>query len=197
MQVVAGLGNIGEKYAGTRHNVGFEVVDLLAARGRADLRRDRTLNAAAARIAVRGRDVLLVQPHSLMNLSGDVVRRALDRAGGTAAELLVVSDDYHLPLAALRLRGGGSAGGHNGLADVERALGTQAYARLRVGIGSPGRQDPADFVLSRFRAGERRPVDEAVERAAEAVEAWIVDGLEQAMARYNGAAGGAPGRTDA
>ncbi|NUN53330.1 MAG: peptidyl-tRNA hydrolase, partial [Planctomycetaceae bacterium] len=132
MFVVVGLGNPGEPYRGTRHNAGFEVVDRLAARHGAGTRRDRTLNADAGRARIAGREVLLVKPLSYMNLSGGVVRRALERSagrdGGPAGALpglMVVSDDYHLPLGTIRMRASGSAGGHNGLADVEAALGTR------------------------------------------------------------------------
>lgn len=205
MRVVAGLGNPGAEYDGTRHNAGFEVVHRLAARRGASLRRDRTLNAEAARVRIGGEEVLLVEPLSYMNLSGGVVRRALERAsdGGDGADpgaLLVVCDDYHLPLGTLRLRASGSAGGHNGLADVEAALGTRDYARLRVGIGPCSTADPKDFVLGRFRASERAAAAESFERAADAVESWLEVGTDRTMARYNGPpdaeATGGPGRTE-
>lgn len=197
MKVVVGLGNPGEEYRGTRHNVGFEVVDRLAARARTELRRDRTLNALVARGTVAEEEVLLVEPLTYMNLSGVVARRALERAAGEPGDLVVVCDDYHLPVGVLRLRGGGSAGGHNGLTDVARCLGTQEYPRLRLGIGAPGGAEAREFVLARFRPGERRPMEEAYERAAEAVESWVSHGLERTMARYNGGPRDAPGRTDA
>jgi PTH1 family peptidyl-tRNA hydrolase len=197
MRVVAGLGNPGDDYRGTRHNIGFEVVDLLAARGGTQLRRDRMLDALAGRVVIAGEEVLLVEPQSFMNLSGNAVRRAMERAGGTVADLLVVCDDYHLPVGVLRLRAGGSSGGHNGLADVSRCLGTQEVPRLRLGIGAPGVSEAKEFVLARFRPGERRPVEEAVVRAAEAVESWVAAGLERTMARYNGGPKDAPGRSDA
>jgi PTH1 family peptidyl-tRNA hydrolase len=204
--VVVGLGNPDEEYAGTRHNAGFEVVERLAARHGGTLRRDRTLNANAARVRASGREVLLVQPLSYMNLSGAVVGRALERAAPTPGEkgtetLMVVCDDFALPLGALRMRGSGSAGGHNGLADIEAVLGTQAYPRLRIGIGPCAAGDSKDFVLGRFRPSERAAAAESFDRAADAVEAWLVDGIDRTMARYNGGpesdAEGAPGRTKA
>lgn len=207
MRVVAGLGNPGEEHEGTRHNAGFEVVDRLAARHGGTLRRDRTLNAAAARVRIAGEDVLLVQPLSYMNLSGLVVRRAAERAADGPAGvdprgLLVVCDDYAIPLGTLRMRASGSSGGHNGLEDVEAALGTQEYPRLRVGIGPCTMADPKDFVLGRFRAAERAAAAESFDRAADAVEAWVGEGIERTMAKYNGGlpstdGPGAPGRTEA
>jgi PTH1 family peptidyl-tRNA hydrolase len=202
---VAGLGNPGEEYRGTRHNAGFEVVDRLAARHGVSLRRDRTLNALAGRGRVGAEEVLLVEPHSFMNLSGAVVLRAWQRAGGPEAGpgfegLLVVTDDFALPLGTIRMRGSGSCGGHNGLEDVEAALGTQAYPRLRVGVGPNTMADPKDFVLGRFRPSERAPAEESFDRAADAVESWLACGLERTMARYNGGpagdATGGPGRTE-
>jgi PTH1 family peptidyl-tRNA hydrolase len=203
--VVVGLGNPGEEYRGTRHNAGFEVVDRLAARHGSALRRDRTLNAMAGRGRWGGRDVLLVQPLSWMNLSGAVARRALERAsdgpgGPDARVLMVVSDDYQIPLGTLRMRASGSAGGHNGLADVEAALGTREYPRLRVGVGPCTTADPKDFVLGRFRPSERAVAEESFDRAADAVEAWAATGIDRTMARFNrgpeGPDGGAAGRTD-
>jgi PTH1 family peptidyl-tRNA hydrolase len=209
--VVVGLGNPGEEYRGTRHNAGFEVVDRLAARHGGTLRRDRTLNAETARVRFAGRDALLVQPLSYMNLSGAVARRALERAGDglrgagapggvDAGALLVVCDDFALPLGTLRLRASGSSGGHNGLEDVEAALGTRNYPRLRIGVGPCTRQDPKDFVLGRFAKAERPIAEESFDRAADAVESWAESGVERTMARFNrgpeGPDGGAAGRTE-
>jgi PTH1 family peptidyl-tRNA hydrolase len=192
--VVVGLGNPGGEYAGTRHNAGFEVVDRLAARARSELRRDRTLNAMACRAVVGGRDALLLEPLSYMNLSGGVVARALARTEAGPADLMVVCDDFHLPLGTVRVRGGGTAGGHNGLKDVEKALGTREYPRLRIGVGAPTTVDSADFVLAKFRPAERAAAEESFDRAADAVEAWATHGLNRTMARFNGGPTGAPGR---
>jgi PTH1 family peptidyl-tRNA hydrolase len=205
--VVAGLGNPGEEYRSTRHNAGFEVVDRLAARHGGALRRDRTLHAAAARVRIAGREVLLVEPLSYMNLSGAVVRRAAERAAGGPGEapeagaLLVVCDDFALPLGTIRLRASGSSGGHNGLEDVEAALGTRDYPRLRIGVGPCTMADPKDFVLGRFPKAQRAGAEESFERAADAVESWVASGIERTMARYNGGPpgepGAGPGRTEA
>jgi PTH1 family peptidyl-tRNA hydrolase len=150
--------------------------------------------------------VLLVQPLSYMNLSGAVVGRALERASPppgprTTEELMVVCDDFALPLGTLRMRVSGSAGGHNGLADVEAVLGTQAYPRLRIGIGPCPAERSKEFVLGRFKPSERAAAEESFDRAADAVEAWLADGIDRTMARYNGGpesgSEGAPGRTKA
>jgi PTH1 family peptidyl-tRNA hydrolase len=206
--VVVGLGNPGDEYRGTRHNAGFEVVDRLAARHGGALRRDRTLNAEAARVRLAGKETLLVQPLSWMNLSGAVARRALERAtagSGTAGvidagAMLVVCDDFAIPLGTLRMRASGSSGGHNGLEDVEAALGTQAYPRLRIGVGPVTRGDPKDFVLGRFAKAERPVAEESFDRAADAVESWAESGTDRTMARFNrgpeGPDGGAAGRTE-
>ena len=208
MLVVVGLGNPGDEYRGTRHNAGFEVVDRLAARHGGSLRRDRTLNAEAARVRLAGKETLLVQPLSWMNLSGAVARRALERAtagSGTAGvidagAMLVVCDDFAIPLGTLRMRASGSSGGHNGLQDVEAALGTQAYPRLRIGVGPVTRGDPKDFVLGRFAKAERPVAEESFDRAADAVESWAESGTDRTMARFNrgleGPDGGAAGRTE-
>jgi len=203
--VVVGLGNPGDEYRGTRHNAGFEAVDRLAARHGGSLRRDRTLNAEAARVRLSGRETLLVKPLSWMNLSGAVARRALERASDgagavDAGALLVVCDDFALPLGTIRLRASGSSGGHNGLSDVEAALGTRDYPRLRIGVGPCTREDPKDFVLGRFAKAERAAAEESFDRAADAVESWAESGIDRTMARFNrgpeGPDGGAAGRTE-
>lgn len=205
MLVVVGLGNPGDEYRGTRHNAGFEAVDRLAARHGGSLRRDRTLNAEAARVRLSGRETLLVKPLSWMNLSGAVARRALERASDgagavDAGALLVVCDDFALPLGTIRLRASGSSGGHNGLSDVEAALGTRDYPRLRIGVGPCTREDPKDFVLGRFAKAERAAAEESFDRAADAVESWAESGIDRTMARFNrgpeGPDGGAAGRTE-
>ena len=208
MLVVVGLGNPGDEYRGTRHNAGFEVVDRLAARHGGALRGDRTLNAETARVRLAGKEMLLVQPLSWMNLSGAVARRALERATAGSATagvidagaMLVVCDDFAIPLGTLRMRASGSSGGHNGLADVEAALGTQSYPRLRIGVGPVTRGDPKDFVLGRFAKAERPVAEESFDRAADAVESWAESGTDRTMARFNrgpeGPDGGAAGRTE-
>jgi PTH1 family peptidyl-tRNA hydrolase len=190
MKVICGLGNPGERYRLTRHNVGFRVVDLLADRwGQTGKGRVRD---GAARLEVAlpepiGR-VLLVKPMRFMNLSGGPLRAALRQTEADPAEdLLVVTDDVDLPLGRIRLRREGSAGGHNGLRDIISALGSNEFARLRVGIGRPGAsRATVDHVLATFKPGERELVDEAIATAADAAERWLRDGIEVAMNEYNG-----------
>jgi peptidyl-tRNA hydrolase, PTH1 family len=190
VKVVTGLGNPGERYRLTRHNVGFRVVDLLADRwGLTDEGRVRD---GAARLEVDLEDpaerVLLLKPLKYMNLSGGPVRGALRQtAVDPASDLLVVTDDVDLPLGRLRLRRDGSAGGHNGLRDIIAALGSNEFSRLRVGIGRPGASRVTlDHVLATFKPGERELADASIATAADAVEVWLRDGIEVAMNEFNG-----------
>lgn len=186
MKVVCGLGNPGDRYRLTRHNVGFRVVDLLADRWGVSQGHVRD---GAARLQVdRGEaigTVLLVKPARFMNLSGAPLRAALRNANATwETDLLVVTDDADLPLGRLRIRRAGSAGGHNGLRDIIESLGTEEFARLRVGIGRNG--EMVDHVLSTFSLAEEELAREAIATAADAVETWLADGVEAAMNAYNG-----------
>lgn len=190
MKLVAGLGNPGRPYAGTRHNVGFEVIDELA-------RRHQVGFEAAPADAMMGkwrRDgdvVLLVKPLTFMNLSGVSVGQLLRYFKIDVADLLVICDDVNLPLGRLRVRGSGSEGGHNGLRSMAQQLGTAEYPRLRVGVGrGDARRDLADHVLAGFAPEEQSGVDEAVTRAAEAVECWVLDGLAKTMNVFNRARDG-------
>jgi len=187
MKVICGLGNPGERYRLTRHNVGFRVIDLLADRwgltgaGRV---REGAARLEAQRPEPIGR-VLLLKPMKYMNISGAPVRAALRHADADpAVDLLVVADDVDLPLGKVRLRRGGSAGGHNGLRDIIAALGSNEFNRLRVGIGRAG--ETVDHVLSTFKKDERDLAAEAIATAADAAELWLTDGIEVAMNTYNG-----------
>lgn len=184
-RLVVGLGNPGAAYADTRHNVGFEVVDAVATRIKAAFDDDR-VPAQVAWGRWRSRVVGLAKPTTYMNLSGEAVR-ALTRAyQPDLSYLLVVVDDINLPLGTIRLRPGGSAGGHNGTQDIIDHLGTDAFARLRIGIGNDFPQGyQADYVLTPFSSDERPLVDEAVARAREAVLTFVTDGIARAMNRYN------------
>ncbi|BAS29405.1 aminoacyl-tRNA hydrolase [Limnochorda pilosa] len=185
MRMVVGLGNPGSRYHRTRHNVGFEVVERLASRLGARAWRDARL-ASTLTADLEGEELLLVRPLTFMNESGRAVAR--HRPQQLPLErLMLVADDVHLPLGTLRMRAGGSAGGHNGLRSVEAHLGSQAYPRLRVGVGDPG--DPGrmvDHVLGRFTAVEWRTLEAALERAVDAILCWARDGIGPAMSRYNG-----------
>jgi len=186
MKIVVGIGNPGEEYAGTRHNVGFDVVDRVASRNRVALARDRRLSSRVGAGRIGAEDVVLLEPLTYVNLSGPAVARVAREKGVELRDVLVVADDYHLPLGALRLRESGSAGGHNGLRSVLAAFGTDAFPRLRIGIGEAPPGEAEDFVLSRFRPVERKTIDEALERATECVETWLAEGSAAAMNRFNG-----------
>jgi PTH1 family peptidyl-tRNA hydrolase len=184
VKVICGLGNPGGKYRLTRHNVGFRVVDLLADRWGASGGRVRD---GAARVEVRrpAGDVLLLKPMKYMNLSGGPLKAAIRQTDlDIGADLLVICDDVDLPLGRIRLRRGGSAGGHNGLRDIISSFGTNEFNRLRVGIGR-GRET-VDHVLATFKPGERELASDAIETAADAAELWLNAGIDEAMNRYNG-----------
>lgn len=185
-RLVVGLGNPGPEYAGTRHNVGFAALDLLATRLGAEPSLWKVAGQRAGRFYrdPAGRFGLL-WPLTYMNLSGGPVARALERIEGAPATLFVITDDFHLDLGALRARPGGSAGGHKGLKSIERVLGTQDYPRLRIGVGDPG-HDSVEFVLSRFKRGEQETVQETLETASFAAEDWILGrSIDEIAARYN------------
>ena len=185
MKVIVGLGNPGLRFVGSRHNVGFEVIDYLAAAPSVSAFRASRLQALVADAREGGEAVLLVKPETFMNLSGRAVRAVLDFYKLGPADLLVVSDDIALPLGKLRARAKGSHGGQNGLRDIQQQLGTDEYPRLRLGVGSPGGGDAADYVLGRFRSSERAAVDDAVAKAAAAVLLWVRDGLDACMNAAN------------
>jgi peptidyl-tRNA hydrolase, PTH1 family len=185
MKVVVGLGNPGPKYTGTRHNVGFEVIDYLAAAPGCSTFRER-FEAFVAEAKEGDESVLLVKPLTFMNLSGRTVRAVLDFYKLSVEQVLVVCDDFNLPLGKLRVRAKGSHGGQNGLRNIQDQLGTDAYARLRIGVGQPDAGEAVDFVLSRFKSGERKAVEEAVATAAQAVLVWVKSGTEACMNRFNG-----------
>jgi PTH1 family peptidyl-tRNA hydrolase len=185
MKIVVGLGNPGKKYEGTRHNVGFEVLAELAHRWKATTPRSKH-HSLVSEANCAEEKVLLVAPQTYMNLSGVAVKSATDFCKLDPEHLLIVCDDFNLPLGKLRIRTEGSAGGQNGLDNILQQLGTQKVPRLRVGVGPvPERWEARDFVLGRFQGPERETVDEVVRRAADAVECWIRSGIATAMNRYN------------
>jgi PTH1 family peptidyl-tRNA hydrolase len=185
MKLIVGLGNVGRKYESTRHNVGFCVLDLVAKRCAADPPRDK-FDGRVAEVSIGGQRALLLWPHTLMNRSGQSVWPAVGFYKLNLADVLVVCDDFNLPLGKLRFRGDGSSGGQKGLEDIIDRLGSENISRLRIGIGPvPDRWDAADFVLGRFDAAERETIDEAIARAADGVECWTAEGIEAAMNRFN------------
>jgi PTH1 family peptidyl-tRNA hydrolase len=185
MKLIVGLGNPGARYVATRHNVGFDVVDLLAERHRLDwTTAPRGIEALSAKW--RAADVVLAKPLTFMNLGGPAIVGLLQFFKIDVADLFVVVDDINLELGRLRTRAGGSAGGHNGLKSIIEALGTNEFARLRVGIGrGDARRDLADHVLARFDPSERMAVAEAVGRAADAAELYVAEGVAPVMNRFN------------
>ena len=197
MRLVVGLGNPGIEHQGTRHNAGFEVLDRLARRYG-----DPPGGAAKARFAgllvearIGDERVLLLKPTTFMNLSGASVLEAVRfHKLDAATDLLVVTDDFSLPCGAMRLRGQGGDGGHNGLADITRRLGTDKWARLRIGIDPPGRIPTESYVLGVFTPAQRTQLDPGLDEAADAVACWATEGLEAAMNRFNRRGVGAPGK---
>lgn len=186
MRLVVGLGNIGASYAHTRHNVGFEVADLLAHRHHAGFRRGR-FKGDEATLSIGGTRVLLLKPHTLMNLSGEAVVAAARFYKLAPQQILIICDDINLPLGRIRIRPTGSDGGHNGLWNIIHRLGSQDFPRLRVGVGAPPPgMEMVAYVLNRFLADERPHIQDAVARAADAAETWVLDGTEATMNRYNG-----------
>ncbi|HEY3398689.1 MAG TPA: aminoacyl-tRNA hydrolase [Armatimonadota bacterium] len=184
MYCLLGLGNPGKEYAATRHNVGWRVVDLLAERHGIRLRAQYNARLGSGQIA--GQPVALAQPLTFMNESGAAAARLMQRFELTPPDLVVIYDDLDLDLGRLRVRGSGSPGTHNGVRSVASRLGSRDFPRVRLGIGPrPASVDAADFVLSSFRRGEEKTVEEMIARAAEAVECLVSEGVEKAMNRYN------------
>ena len=185
MKLIVGLGNPGRRYVGTRHNIGFEVVDLLASRHRSDWEyAPRGSEALVARW--RPADVVIAKPLTFMNLSGTAVVALLQFYKIEPVDLFVVVVDVNIELGRLRSRARGSAGGHNGLKSIIGSLGSEDFARLRVGVGrGDDRRDLADHVLAKFDTEERSIVAEAVGRSADAAELFVAEGIGPVMNRYN------------
>jgi len=184
MKLIVGLGNPGRRYQGTRHNIGARVIDTLARRHHVALREEGWADVGA--LALDGARALLARPQTYVNVSGTAVADLRRRHRLPLENLLVAFDDLDLPVGQIRLRAQGGHGGHNGMRSIIEALGSEEFARLRVGIARPPEGvDPADYVLSRFSKEEQAQLDEAVERAADAVEAFVRRGIEAAMSAFN------------
>ena len=185
--LIVGLGNPGVAYENTRHNIGFQVLDQLGERQKKPIQRLK-FKALTNLFTISGEKVLVMKPVTYMNLSGEAVRPAADFYKIPPERILVVSDDTALPAGRLRIPKGGSAGGHNGLKSIIQHLGSDQFPRLRVGVGEKPHPDydMADWVLGKFTGEDKKKMDQAVERAAEAIECILKDGLDRGMSRFNG-----------
>jgi peptidyl-tRNA hydrolase, PTH1 family len=193
MRAIVGLGNPGPRYRHTRHNIGWHVLDRLAVRWGAS-KPVKARNSEVQRATFGGEEVLLVKPQTFMNDSGVAVRGLVEKDKLALEQIMVVYDDLDLQFGRLRLRAGGSSGGHNGIKSIQQHVAGKPgdFPRMKVGIGRPpAGVDPIDHVLTSFTPDERPVIDEAIERAADAVERWLRDGIEPAMNEFN-AAPGAP-----
>lgn len=184
IRMVVGLGNPGREYVGTRHNAGFRVIDSLAQRLKIDVRR-RKFGAYLGESGFADKKLILLKPRQFMNCSGQVVATAVGFYRLALSDLLVVSDDMDLEPGRIRIRAGGSAGGHKGLVDIMEKLGTEEIGRLRIGIGHSVTDTAVDFVLDKPTEAERPLLDDAVAMAAEAVLCWVEYGVEAAMNKFN------------
>lgn len=189
MKLLVGLGNPGSQYEKTRHNAGFFVIDRLSKRwGTGELPKGR-FSGICQEVAIKGTRCLLLKPTTYMNLSGKAVAEAVNFYKlDPAQDLLVLVDDVALPTGSIRVRASGSAGGHNGLTDIQRALGSENYPRLRIGIDArPAQMKLEDYVLGRFTAEQSALLEPAINKAADASEVFVTDGLTKAMNTYNAA----------
>jgi PTH1 family peptidyl-tRNA hydrolase len=184
LRLIVGLGNPGPAYAETRHNVGFWVVEELAAEAGLKFRRRGEVSSATGRLS--GQTVTLAKPQTYMNRSGPAVAALISDLGLDLSDVIVVHDDLDLAVGRLRMKSRGGAGGHNGVLSIIEALGSDRFARVKIGVGRPPAGEEAeDYVLSAVPPGERSILDETVQRAAQAVECWIADGVMTAMNRFN------------
>lgn len=186
MYIIAGLGNPSAKYKGTRHNMGFDVIDDIADRHNIDVD-NKKFKGMYGKGIIHGEKVILLKPETFMNLSGESVRAAVDFYKiDPEEELIVVFDDISLDPGKIRIRGKGSAGGHNGIKNIISQLGTDKFKRIKVGVGEkPNGMDLADYVLGRFGKMDRITVDKGIDDAARAVEIMISEGIEKAMNTFN------------
>ena len=187
--LVVGLGNPGREYAGNRHNVGFMVADLLAKRvgGKFGRAKRAVAEVAEGRLGFGGPKLILVKPLTFMNLSGAPVAALAQFFKVPVDNVVAVHDELDLPYGQVRVKRGGGEGGHNGLRSMSKSLGSKEYARVRFGIGRPpGRQDPADYVLSDFSGAERKELAFLVDRTADVAEAVVLEGVEWAQNKYHG-----------
>lgn len=182
--LIVGLGNIGEEYAGTRHNIGFMILDAFAKASNISLTTQRYGDVGSGRI--KNQQVVLLKPSTYMNLSGNAVRYWKEQEGIDTENILVLVDDIALPFGAIRMRQGGSDAGHNGLKNIAALLGTSAYPRLRFGIGGDfPRGCQVDYVLGTFPEEQRKELPARIDVAVEAVREWVLAGIGNAMCKFN------------
>jgi len=187
LHLIVGLGNPGAEYAKTRHNAGFLLVERLAARWRCDWTNEKKFRARVAKTDRNGRRILLCQPQTFMNLSGETVGAMKDFYQLPLGRLVVAVDDADIPFGEIRLRPSGSSGGHHGLESIEKHLGTREFARLRIGIGrKAGAREITDYVLGRFSAAETELAEKVLAKAADQTEVWLKAGIQKAMSQFNG-----------
>ncbi len=184
MYIIVGLGNIGRKYQGTRHNIGFDTVEYLASKH--DIKINKLKHKAMlGEGIIAGEKVILAQPQTFMNLSGEAVLALVNYYDLPLENLIVIYDDIDIELGALRIRKKGSAGTHNGMKNIIMLLNDDKFPRIRIGVGRDERMDLKDFVLSRYHKDEVKPMETAVKRCCEAIECLISDGVDMAMNKYN------------
>ena len=184
VRLIAGLGNPGKEYAGTRHNVGFEIIDILAQRLNVEVKQKK-FGSLFGETVFEGRKLLLLKPQQYMNRSGQNVATVAGFYRLPVENILVVTDDMALEPGSIRLRAKGSSGGHNGLADIISKVGTNEFARLRVGIGQSGRSGTVGFVLGKPSAEDKKLISQSMETASMAVLSWVTDGIDNAMNKFN------------
>jgi PTH1 family peptidyl-tRNA hydrolase len=185
--LVVGLGNPGAEYAQTRHNAGFLLVEKLAAKWKCDWANERKFQARIAKAERNGRKVLLSEPQTFMNLSGETVGALKDFYQLPLQQILVAVDDADLPFGEIRLRKSGSSGGHHGLESIEQHLSSREFARLRIGIGrKDGSREITNYVLGKFDSSENELLKKVLERASDQIETWLEAGIEKAMSQFNG-----------
>ncbi|MGI6737534.1 MAG: aminoacyl-tRNA hydrolase [Anaerovoracaceae bacterium] len=185
MFLIVGLGNPGREYEQTRHNIGFLTVDHLAEQLGVRIGR-RKCRALVGELRLDGEKVMLAKPQTYMNSSGESVRPLADYYDVPLDHILVIYDDLDLPVGTVRIRRKGSAGTHNGMRSVLQHLGSEDVPRLRIGIGSNGREDIIDYVIGGFRHEDVEPLEHAIERACDAIRCFVAEGIEKAMTTYNG-----------
>ena len=192
MKLIVGLGNPGEAYAGSRHNIGFSVVKALAKKYKVSLKKDFGISSLSTKVKISRQGIVLALPLTFMNLSGIAVSRLIKKNKTGLEDLLIVCDDLDLEFGRLKLRPSGSSAGHKGMQSVIDSLNSNEFARLRIGIGRPNKNtETADYVLSAFREKEKSELKEAIEKALDCLESWVNKGVTETMNIFNNKKGSA------